>query len=666
MPRKQVNDLQAVKLGGAAHQVNTFVAAPRVRRTNGALMLSKALSGIRDVVVEKQELDIKQATDRKLYGASVYADTSRERLAGYETTKGSLRSMEDAEKYYLEATEQELDDPHAKAGYEEKRAKGLSLFRGKHAEFLAGTVVKERSDHVFKDYISTVMTDGIKSAEARKNDIAGNFGMQLKDLNNMYLKTARVLIAQGNLDQAEEVLAHKRGAGGTLSGNPDTAEEAKGLNKKLKIARKDVKDSRVAKFKEEREADALQVAKNEADFTDNILDNENLSFEEKILELNKKDVLGQVTDGYGTEARRYLKSQSEADVDNNGDAMAGIVARIYDVNELAERDPKNYLRGLNEIQNDIMKMRSNKELTKKEEQSLKKQIKTLTSPKVAKVATKLNRSFKESKKMFDAQLPVSFRGEAIRELFYATDMEEFQDEIEGKNKQEIQKLYKTKAIEVMDKINRQRRDAATNNTKDITNEDTTLLKNLGYSMEDVRSQAELSGMSEAEVIGIIQSKFKDTEVLKQTKPISPEGNQILEDEGVVKNDNGDHLSYRDPRGFPTGGHGHLLTEEEKKLYPEGSAIPEAVVEEWKEIDLQEADEDVSAIFGDVEALEVRKVLKNMAFTMGRTRLNKFTRLKEAIKNKDYKLAAKSMRDSLWYRQTGNRSKRLVARIEALT
>lgn len=145
---------------------------------------------------------------------------------------------------------------------------------------------------------------------------------------------------------------------------------------------------------------------------------------------------------------------------------------------------------------------------------------------------------------------------------------------------------------------------------------------------------------------------------------NPEAQQILRDEGVKKNKAGQHISYRDSEGHLTGGHGHLMTEEEKKLYPEGTPIPDDVVESWKATDMREAEEDVSAIFGDVDNPEVKNVLTNMAFNLGRTNLNEFTRLKKAIKEKDYKLAAQSMRESKWYKQVGGRADRLIERIEA--
>ena len=56
---------------------------------------------------------------------------------------------------------------------------------------------------------------------------------------------------------------------------------------------------------------------------------------------------------------------------------------------------------------------------------------------------------------------------------------------------------------------------------------------------------------------------------------------------------------------------------------------------------------------------VQKVLVDMSFNLGLTRLNKFKNMKKALLARDYKKAANEMIDSKWYGQVGDRSKRLV-------
>lgn len=59
-----------------------------------------------------------------------------------------------------------------------------------------------------------------------------------------------------------------------------------------------------------------------------------------------------------------------------------------------------------------------------------------------------------------------------------------------------------------------------------------------------------------------------------------------------------------------------------------------------------------------QPLVVQKVLIDMAFNLGRTKLNKFKEMRKALAAGDYNKAADEMVDSIWYNQVGNRSKKL--------
>jgi len=56
---------------------------------------------------------------------------------------------------------------------------------------------------------------------------------------------------------------------------------------------------------------------------------------------------------------------------------------------------------------------------------------------------------------------------------------------------------------------------------------------------------------------------------------------------------------------------------------------------------------------------VQKVLIDMAFNLGLTKLNEFKKMREALLKGDYNKAADEMINSKWYHQVGDRSKRLV-------
>lgn len=55
----------------------------------------------------------------------------------------------------------------------------------------------------------------------------------------------------------------------------------------------------------------------------------------------------------------------------------------------------------------------------------------------------------------------------------------------------------------------------------------------------------------------------------------------------------------------------------------------------------------------------QEVVVNMAFNLGLPRLTLFKRFLSALDRGDFKQASEEMQDSAWYKQTGDRAKRLV-------
>jgi lysozyme len=151
-----------------------------------------------------------------------------------------------------------------------------------------------------------------------------------------------------------------------------------------------------------------------------------------------------------------------------------------------------------------------------------------------------------------------------------------------------------------------------------------------------------------------------------TREIHQETEQIASDEGAVDDGEGNIISYKDSRGHLTGGIGHLMSKEEASLYPEGTPIPQEVVDQWFIDDMEQAQEDAQSIvenqIGKPVPPEVENILVNMAFNLGATRLRKFKKMLAAIEAGDYNTAADEMIDSKWYNQVGRRSRRLVARM----
>lgn len=131
----------------------------------------------------------------------------------------------------------------------------------------------------------------------------------------------------------------------------------------------------------------------------------------------------------------------------------------------------------------------------------------------------------------------------------------------------------------------------------------------------------------------------------------------------IKEDLIKHEGYKDEiylcsEGIPTFGIGHAIDESDPEYtWPVGTPIEKERIDNAFELDCKEAIEDVTALFGDLTQYpdQCNRVLVNMAFNLGRTRLGKFKKMISAVKAKDYKEASNQMVDSRWYNQVGNRS-----------
>ena len=138
--------------------------------------------------------------------------------------------------------------------------------------------------------------------------------------------------------------------------------------------------------------------------------------------------------------------------------------------------------------------------------------------------------------------------------------------------------------------------------------------------------------------------------------------ELERDEGCVYNVYLDHL------GYPTFGIGHLVLDSDPEHGLEvGTIVSEDRVIEVFEQDVQSVLSDCNRLYEDFDDLpeEAQRVIANMMFNMGLTRLSKFKGMKRGVDTRDWHQAADEMVDSRWYRQVTNRADRLVERIREL-
>ncbi len=135
--------------------------------------------------------------------------------------------------------------------------------------------------------------------------------------------------------------------------------------------------------------------------------------------------------------------------------------------------------------------------------------------------------------------------------------------------------------------------------------------------------------------------------------------ELENDEGVK------YEVYLDHLGYPTFGIGHLITDDDPECGAAvGTDIDRDRVKEAFETDVESVLSDCDRLYVQFEHLpeEVKLIIANMMFNMGRTRLSKFKGMKRGVDAQDWNAAADEMVDSAWYKQVTNRAERLVTRM----
>jgi len=150
----------------------------------------------------------------------------------------------------------------------------------------------------------------------------------------------------------------------------------------------------------------------------------------------------------------------------------------------------------------------------------------------------------------------------------------------------------------------------------------------------------------------------------QTTGVNMDREKLYEE---IKADEGEVLEvYLDHLGYPTIGIGHLVTAEDEEFgKPPGTAITAERSRELFARDIQSAIEDCERLYGQWHNWpeEVQRIMVNMCFNLGATRLEKFRQMRFHLSQHQWRQAAAEGRDSRWYKQVTNRAERLMTRLE---
>jgi len=135
--------------------------------------------------------------------------------------------------------------------------------------------------------------------------------------------------------------------------------------------------------------------------------------------------------------------------------------------------------------------------------------------------------------------------------------------------------------------------------------------------------------------------------------------ELKRDEGCV------HSVYLDHLNLKTVGIGHLLTEwDEEYDKPVGTEVSEDRVNELFAKDIDVTIDECKVLYEHFDDLpeEAQRIIANMMFNLGRPRLSKFKKMREAVMDANWIEAAIQMEDSLWAKQVPNRAERLCERM----
>lgn len=128
--------------------------------------------------------------------------------------------------------------------------------------------------------------------------------------------------------------------------------------------------------------------------------------------------------------------------------------------------------------------------------------------------------------------------------------------------------------------------------------------------------------------------------------------QLKRDEGFVP-----HV-YSDSEGWLTIGYGTLVDGRK------GGSIPESIAAELLQLKANEAMKSLAFHLPWTSSLDPARLgaLQNMTYNMGIDGLMNFRKMLIALGKQDWDTAAAEATDSHWFRQTGDRSRRLVEQL----
>jgi len=163
-----------------------------------------------------------------------------------------------------------------------------------------------------------------------------------------------------------------------------------------------------------------------------VLDSE-ISDEQKLVDITKGEMDGTFDRDGARKLRAYVNSSKALNAVTNPEKYGTLISQLYDLNANLDLDENGeaYLKGLNNINDQVIEMRTNGQLSQSDENKFRSQMDNLTNAKKAKATVAIRESWYKADKILTESLPPELTGEGTRLLFEEVQAEKARLESEG-------------------------------------------------------------------------------------------------------------------------------------------------------------------------------------------------------------------------------------------
>jgi soluble lytic murein transglycosylase-like protein len=227
-----------------------------------------------------------------------------------------------------------------------------------------------------------------------------------------------------------------------------------------------------------------------------IVNDEAITPEEKTLQISRLELKGAINTDFAAQGRRIVAAQSKIDSQSNKNLFSDFITRAYDLSALPKSNAKDYLIGVSNLKNDLLKAQEDGSINAKDAAKLNGQINQLTNAKIADSTQQVGRKFSDKVKLFKQKLPPDYIGEATRNFFYATIDIDKNDEAE----------LNLKANEVIQNLLSGRREQAVTLVKKARQSDADFLASIGLTVNGINIRAKQLNVTPQALIAKLRSK----------------------------------------------------------------------------------------------------------------------------------------------------------------